>query len=417
MIRLIACLYRHPELSAEEFADHWRNVHGPLIRNEPTLARHLVRYLQHQPLSSGALSGTALAKSPDVDGVTEQWFRTQEDFVAFVSEPAYRELVAPDEAKLLDQSRTQFMLTEVHVDVIEDAVGDGAVDDGIVPARTELDGAMVAGVRVDGVGAEAKAADFGNEPVVVITGGASGLGRDLVSHLIQHHDIDPRRVVILDRREAAVMQTASELGCEFRVVDIGETNTLGTVIDEVWDAVGPITHLVNNAGVGNLKPFDQYFDADLSLLWQVNVMGTYAAIRSIAPRMAPGGAILNISSVSGVRPTRGEAPYSAAKAAVISLTQAAALEFAPHVRVNCLSPGFIHTPLNDIIASNDELRRSVESGTPLGRLGQPSDVSTAAAFLLSDRAQYITGQNLVVDGGSLLNSRQMDDVLTGLLDR
>lgn len=383
MIRLIAFLYRHPDLSSEEFADHWHNTHGPLIRNEPTLARHLIRYVQNDPLASGVLSGTALGGSLGIDGVAEQWFQSQEDFVAFVSEPAYAELIAPDEAKFLDQTRTQFLLTESHVEVIAE------------PTPT--------------------AAAFARESVAVITGGASGLGRDLAQHLINSGSIDAARLVIIDRNADAAITTANELNCHHRVINVADSTSLVGAIDEIWSTIGPITHLVNNAGVGNLKPFEQYSDDDLNLLWQVNVMGTYAAIRAAAPRMSPGSSILNIASVSGVRPTRGEAPYSAAKAAVVALTKAAALEFAPNVRVNSLSPGFIHTPLNDVIAQNGDLRRTVESGTPLGRLGQPADVSGAAAFLLSGSAGYITGQNLIIDGGSLLNSKQMDDVLSGLM--
>jgi NAD(P)-dependent dehydrogenase (short-subunit alcohol dehydrogenase family) len=126
---------------------------------------------------------------------------------------------------------------------------------------------------------------------------------------------------------------------------------------------------------------------------------------------------VNVASVSGVRPTRGEAPYSAAKAAVVALTQAAALELGPDLRVNCVSPGFIRTPLNEMLAADDGMRRGIEDRTPLGRIGTAEDVADLVVFLLGRRAAYLTGQNVVLDGGSVLTSGQMDPVLGPLLDQ
>src|SRR4029077_486499 len=99
-----------------------------------------------------------------------------------------------------------------------------------------------------------------------------------------------------------------------------------------------------NAGIGNLKPLEAYTTAEVDLIWRVNVAGTYNCLRAAAAplRKSGRGAVVNIASVSGIRPTRGEAPYSAAKAAAIALTRSAALEWAPEVRVNCVSPGFVH---------------------------------------------------------------------------
>ena len=125
--------------------------------------------------------------------------------------------------------------------------------------------------------------------------------------------------------------------------------------------------------------------------------------------------MVNVASVSGVRPTQGEAPYSAAKAAAIALTASAALEWAPAVRVNCVSPGFVHTPLNEMLVADDAGRSGIEGRTPLGRVGTADETATLICFLLSDDAGYITGQNMVLDGGTLLPSAQMDPVLGPLL--
>jgi uncharacterized protein (TIGR02118 family) len=107
MVKLFAVLRRNPSMSHEEFVDHWRNHHGPLIAGTPELARHIVRYEQHPRHRPDALSGTE-----GVDGVAEQWFASIDDFVGFISEPAYAELVAPDEQRFLDMSKVEFVITE-----------------------------------------------------------------------------------------------------------------------------------------------------------------------------------------------------------------------------------------------------------------------------------------------------------------
>lgn len=114
MVKLFALLRRNPELSFEEFVTHWRDTHGPLIRDEPLLARHIVRYEQHVRHLPGAISG-----NPGVDGVAVQWFNSIDDFVGFISEPAYAELIAPDETRMLDMDRVEFIITEEPHVVIE----------------------------------------------------------------------------------------------------------------------------------------------------------------------------------------------------------------------------------------------------------------------------------------------------------
>ena len=158
------------------------------------------------------------------------------------------------------------------------------------------------------------------------------------------------------------------------------------------------------------------------MIWRLNVAGTFNCLGAAATWLresagrGEGPAVVNMASVSGLRPTRGEAPYSAAKAAVVALTQAAALEWGPAVRVNCVSPGFIRTPLNEVLASDDAMRAGIEERTPAGRVGTADEVAEVIAFLLGPESSYMTGQNLVLDGGSMLTSAQMDPVLGGLLD-
>ena len=117
MVKLFAVLRRRPGMSVEEFVAHWRDRHGPLIADEPSLARHIVRYEQHVRHRPEPLSGTE-----DVDGVAVQWFTSMDAFVAFMSEPAYSELIAPDERRFLDLERLEFVITEEPTVVIDGPV-------------------------------------------------------------------------------------------------------------------------------------------------------------------------------------------------------------------------------------------------------------------------------------------------------
>lgn len=250
---------------------------------------------------------------------------------------------------------------------------------------------------------------------IVVTGGASGIGAALCRLLAA----DGLRVGVLDRNADGAAAVAEEIGGVALVANVADSAAFDAQLLRGAEELGGLRGLVNNAGIGNLKSFESYTDREIDLIFKVNVSSTYYGMRAAAPllRASGGGAIVNVASVSGVRPTRGEAPYSAAKAAVIALSAGAALELAPEIRVNCVSPGFMHTPLNDLLATDPAARASIEAGTPLGRVGTAEETAELIAFLLSERSSYLTGQNLVLDGGSLLNSRQMDAVLTPLMGK
>lgn len=121
MVKLFALIRRRDGMTIEAFRTHWRDVHGPLIRDTAELARHIVRYEQHLRHRDDALSGTA-----GVDGVAVQWFRSIDDFVAFISEPAYAELVAPDERRFIDVGSIEFLITDEPDVVIDGPTGGSA---------------------------------------------------------------------------------------------------------------------------------------------------------------------------------------------------------------------------------------------------------------------------------------------------
>lgn len=252
----------------------------------------------------------------------------------------------------------------------------------------------------------------------IITGGASGIGAETARRFAA----EGASVAILDRDADGAAAVAAEIGAWSTGLDVSDIDATVAAVAAATEQLGGLDDLFANAGVGNLKRIDAYREKEWDVLVDVNLKGTFACIKAAAPIMraefdagASPGSIVTMASVSGIRPTRGEAPYSAAKAGVIALTRSAALEYGPALRANCVSPGFIHTPLTGFAATHDVYRPAVDAGTPLGRAGRAEEVADVVVFLCSSLASYVTGTNLVVDGGSLLPSSQSDPMLTDLL--
>ena len=243
----------------------------------------------------------------------------------------------------------------------------------------------------------------------LVTGGASGIGEATCRRFVA----EGAAVAVLDRDEAAGSRLAVDLGAVAVVADVASGEAVAAAVASAEEQLGGLTVLVNNAGIGNVKPRHDYTDDEWDLLVAVNQKGVFNGMRAAAPRIVAngGGAIVNVASVSGLRPTRGESPYAAAKAATIALSQSGALEYGPTVRVNTVSPGFIETPLTSFALSDPEIKAELEAGTPLGRVGTADEVASVIAFLCSPMASYVSGTNLVVDGGSLLPSPQVDGFL------
>jgi NAD(P)-dependent dehydrogenase (short-subunit alcohol dehydrogenase family) len=248
----------------------------------------------------------------------------------------------------------------------------------------------------------------------IVTGGASGIGRAAAGRLADEGAI----VTVLDRDADGARATADAVAGHAITVDVADTAAVASAVDEAAAVMGGLTTVFLNAGIGNLKPMHAYTEKEWDLLVDVNLKGAWNGLRASVPhlRAAGGGAIVTMASVSGVYPTRGESPYAAAKAGVIALTRSAALEYGPDgIRVNCVSPGFIRTALTEFAFGNPAWIGPLEARTPLRRAGTADDVADVVVFLCSPLARYVTGQNLLVDGGSLLPSAQTDDLLLDLL--
>jgi NAD(P)-dependent dehydrogenase (short-subunit alcohol dehydrogenase family) len=248
--------------------------------------------------------------------------------------------------------------------------------------------------------------------VALVTGGASGIGRATAERLAR----DGAAVAVVDRDGEGARAVAAEIGGVGFEVDVRDGDVVRAVVDAAAEALGAVTILVNNAGVGDLRPLHTVDERLWHRLIDVNLTGTYHAMAAAIPGMlaAGGGSIVNNASVSGLSPTRGEAAYSAAKAGVIALTASGALEYGPTIRVNCVAPGFIRTPLTAIWDDHPDAFAPIGEAIPLGRIGTAAEVAEVIAFLCSDAAAYVTGHTLVVDGGLSLPQAGTDAALARL---
>jgi len=233
----------------------------------------------------------------------------------------------------------------------------------------------------------------------LVTGASSGLGRHFAQLLARHG----ATVIVAARRLAELDALVATLpnGARAVALDIRDA----AAVEATMAAQGPLDLVVNNAGVASTQPALDVDDDAWQRVLDTNLSGAFRVARGAARALAAakrGGAIVNIASVLGLRVTKQVPAYVAAKAGLIKLTEALALEFAPlSIRVNALAPGYVETDLNRAFLRSPAGETMVRR-VPMRRFGQPDDLDGALLLLASDAGRYITGATLVVDGGHTL---------------
>ena len=242
------------------------------------------------------------------------------------------------------------------------------------------------------------------ERVVIVTGGAAGIGRATARRFAR----DGARVAVWDVNEGEPGEGV------FQKVDVTDAAAVEAAVAEVIDRWGRIDVLVNNAGIvrdGQLikwkdgQKVSEMSERDFDAVVSVNLKGVFLCTRAVAPHMIQGGGgvILNASSVVGLYGNFGQTNYAATKAGVVNMTQTWARELGKfNIRVNAVAPGFIATEM--VTAMPEKVLQGMVSHTPLGRMGKPEDIANAYVWLASDAASFVHGITLSVDGGLVIGT-------------
>ena len=234
--------------------------------------------------------------------------------------------------------------------------------------------------------------------LVLVTGGGRGVGRGITDRFLDAG----ADVIICGRNEPEDMPERDGVPVRFLRADVRENDEIATLFDQINDEFGRLDVLINNAGgspSAEAATASARFAAAIVMLNLQSALTCGQRANELMQQQDDGGCIINIGSVSGLRASPGTAAYGAAKAGLINLTQSLAVEWAPKVRMNCVSAGLIITEQAHIHYGDEVGQARVAATVPLGRLGSPHDIGAACAFLASPLADYISGANLVVHGG------------------
>lgn len=241
----------------------------------------------------------------------------------------------------------------------------------------------------------------------VITGATQGIGR-AIAIALAHAGADVASMSLPSAEDRRRLRAEIESAGRRALIlegDTGKSSEVQHLADQVVEEWGRFDIWVNNAARLLVRPFVDMHDEEWHGLMAANLHGYFYGCRAAARHMAPRGhgCILNVTSITDIQPTGGLSAYTTAKGAIVAMTRALAIEMGPYgVRVNALAPGPTETPLNTS-AWTEEVRRTYRERISLGRIAEPEEIADVAAFLVSDAARYLTGQEILVDGGMTIN--------------
>ncbi|MFC2948053.1 SDR family NAD(P)-dependent oxidoreductase [Virgibacillus sediminis] len=242
--------------------------------------------------------------------------------------------------------------------------------------------------------------------VILVAGGSRGLGAQMVRDFAGQG----ANLVIASRNKEACARLAEDIAEEYKVealpisCDMANLEDIKQMYKETLDRFGRIDVVVNNAGVNRTKPAVEVTEEDFDFIFDVNIKGLFFSCQEAAKAMIDqeSGKIINISSVGGLKPYKRIVPYTASKAAVIHLTKSLASEWARYgIIVNSIAPGLISTEINEKEFEDEKWLNKILKTIPMRKLGEPQDISNIALYLASELSNYVTGQTIPVDGGTL----------------
>lgn len=233
--------------------------------------------------------------------------------------------------------------------------------------------------------------------IAIVTGASSGIGKAIA----ERYSWEGAEVVVADVNQEDGEKIADEINGVFMNCDVSSKEDVERVVNNTVEKFGRLDIMVNNAGIGSVEGIEDMDLEDYEQIRSVDLDGVVYGCKAATPHLKETeGTIINIASIYGLVGDVGATAYNAAKGGVVNLTRSVADDLAQHnVRVNSICPGFVDTPMTEEALEDEDFRNHVVGETPLGRVAEPGEIASAALFLASDEASYITGVNLPVDGG------------------
>jgi len=232
--------------------------------------------------------------------------------------------------------------------------------------------------------------------IAIVTGGSKGIGYSIAERFTN----EGAKVIICSRNESELSEAAAKIGCDFYQLDVSDSSGVKLMVEWFSKEHGQLDILVNNAGLIRPGRISDTTEEDWDLQINVNLKGPFLMSNKFLPCMNEGSSILNISSTVGLRAMRGAAAYCASKGGVVNLTKAMALDLAGKIRVNCICPAVVDTPMVDErVQAGNVSREVLDNVQPIGRMGKPEEIAAMALHLCGPEAEWTTGSIITLDGG------------------